>query len=116
MPEALGHAPDGGLPGMLVRPGDPAALAAALAAGSATPGCAAGCGGRRSPGATTLTGWAVTTAPLAGVAEGGGGMTPRMTLPFAEWLRAAGARRRGGARRASWSTPSAPALAGDARR
>ena len=56
----------------------------------------------------TLTDWPVTTASAGRRAEGGGGMTAEETLPFADWLRLAGAGRRGGPRRRTCWTPSGP--------
>jgi glycosyltransferase involved in cell wall biosynthesis len=70
VPEALGRAPDGSLPGILVAPGDPAALAGALrgwfgdAAVRQRLRCAAR--GRR----TTLSGWAVTAERVSSVLGG----------------------------------------------
>jgi glycosyltransferase involved in cell wall biosynthesis len=67
--EALGRAPDGALPGMLVSPGDPAALAGALRRWLVDPQF------RRSLRAcalvrrTTLHGWAVTARSVADVLE-----------------------------------------------
>ncbi|MGW4466692.1 glycosyltransferase family 4 protein [Micromonospora sp. NPDC004704] len=67
LPEALGHAPDGSLPGMLVPPDDPAALAAALRRWLDDAGLRdqlrRSARGRRG----TLTGWAVTSALVANV-------------------------------------------------
>ncbi|MFJ2646217.1 glycosyltransferase family 4 protein [Streptomyces sp. NPDC087420] len=69
VPEALGQAPDGTLPGVLVPPDDPAALTAALRAWLAEPGER-----RRSREAayqrrTTLAGWDTTARSLAEVLE-----------------------------------------------
>ncbi|MFJ1595675.1 glycosyltransferase [Streptomyces sp. NPDC088261] len=69
VPEALGHAPDGTLPGALVPPDDPAALTTALRAWLAEPGER-----RRSKEAayqrrTTLAGWDTTARSLAEVLE-----------------------------------------------
>jgi glycosyltransferase involved in cell wall biosynthesis len=72
LPEALGRAPDGSLPGMLVEPGDAATLAAALRRwlSEASLRRALRCSARDRR--TTLTGWAVTSravsSALAGVA------------------------------------------------
>jgi glycosyltransferase involved in cell wall biosynthesis len=67
LPEALGHAPDGSRPGLLVRPGDPAALAAALRRWLTDAGLRdrlrRSALGRRD----TLTGWAVTAEVVSGV-------------------------------------------------
>jgi glycosyltransferase involved in cell wall biosynthesis len=67
VPEALGHGADGDRPGLLVPPGDPAALAAALRAWL---GDAAlrrylrrAAGERRA----SLSGWSTTTSALSGV-------------------------------------------------
>jgi glycosyltransferase involved in cell wall biosynthesis len=61
LPEALGQAPDGSLPGMLVEPDDPAALAGALRRWLREPELRRQL--RRSARARrgTLTGWAVTS-------------------------------------------------------
>jgi glycosyltransferase involved in cell wall biosynthesis len=70
LPEALGRAPDGSLPGMLVEPGYPAALAGALRHWLSDAGarrrlrCSAS--GRRA----TLAGWAVTVERVSGVLAG----------------------------------------------
>jgi len=68
--EALGHAEDGTRPGLLVRPGDPAALGAALRAWLTD----AGLRGRLRRAARArrgfLRGWPATAAVLAGVLAG----------------------------------------------
>ena len=70
LPEALGRAPDGSLPGLLVEPGDPAALAGALRRWLDDAGlrCRLRCAarGRR----TTLTSWAVTAERVSSVLRG----------------------------------------------
>jgi glycosyltransferase involved in cell wall biosynthesis len=67
LPEALGRAPDGSLPGMLVAPGDPAALAGALRRWLGDSGLREqlrrSARGRRA----TLTGWAVTSSLISEV-------------------------------------------------
>ncbi|GAA4786668.1 glycosyltransferase family 4 protein [Streptomyces ziwulingensis] len=67
LPEALGRAPDGGVPGILVPPEDPAALAAELRGWFGEPDVRrrlkAAARGRRA----SLTGWAATARSLAGV-------------------------------------------------
>ncbi|MFI9580631.1 glycosyltransferase family 4 protein [Streptomyces sp. NPDC052236] len=69
LPEAVGHAPDGSVPGVLVPPDDPAALIAALRGWLGEPGVrgrlAAAARGRR----TALAGWDTTTRNLAGALE-----------------------------------------------
>jgi glycosyltransferase involved in cell wall biosynthesis len=67
--EALGQAPDGGVPGLLVPPGDATALAGALRRWLVEPqfrrSLRASAQGRR----TTLHGWAVTARSVADVLE-----------------------------------------------
>ncbi|GAA2337241.1 glycosyltransferase family 4 protein [Streptomyces cuspidosporus] len=69
VPEAVGRAPGGGLPGLLVPPGDPAALAGALRRWLGEPGLRgrlrAAARGRRG----ALDGWGTTARRLAGVLE-----------------------------------------------
>ena len=67
LPEALGRAPDGSLPGMLVEPGDPAALAGALRRWLGEAGLRRRL--RRSAGdrRTTLAGWADTAEHVSRV-------------------------------------------------
>jgi glycosyltransferase involved in cell wall biosynthesis len=67
--EALGRSPDGGLPGLLVPPGDPAVLAGALCRWLAEPGTRrrlrhAACANRAS-----LAGWDATVRVMIGVLE-----------------------------------------------
>jgi glycosyltransferase involved in cell wall biosynthesis len=66
LPEALGHAPDGSLPGILVPPDDPASLADALRRWLNDPDLRrrlrSSARGRRS----TLTGWAHTSELISG--------------------------------------------------
>jgi glycosyltransferase involved in cell wall biosynthesis len=70
LPDALGRAPDGSLPGLLVPPGDPAALAGALRRWLGDAGLRHrlrhSARGRR----TVLTGWSVTAEVVAGVLTG----------------------------------------------
>jgi glycosyltransferase involved in cell wall biosynthesis len=70
LPEALGRAPDGSLPGIFIDPGDPAALAGALRRWLREPELRRQL--RRSAGArrTTLTGWAVTSELISNVLSG----------------------------------------------
>lgn len=67
LPEAVGRAPDGGVPGILVPPEDPAAIAAELRGWFGEPDVRrrlkAAARGRRS----ALAGWAATARSLAGV-------------------------------------------------
>jgi glycosyltransferase involved in cell wall biosynthesis len=67
VPEALGHGADGDRPGLLVPPGDPAALTAALRAwlGDAElrRRLRRAAGERRA----SLSGWSTTTSALSGV-------------------------------------------------
>jgi glycosyltransferase involved in cell wall biosynthesis len=71
LPEALGHGADGVRPGLLVTPGDAAALAAALRAWLSD----AQLRGRLRRAARerreSLTGWSTTTSLVAGVLAGG---------------------------------------------
>jgi glycosyltransferase involved in cell wall biosynthesis len=70
LPDALGRAPDGSLPGLLVAPGDPAALAGALrrwlSASDLRERLRASARARRA----TLTGWDVTTQVISNVLDG----------------------------------------------
>jgi glycosyltransferase involved in cell wall biosynthesis len=70
VPEALGRAPDGSLPGMLVAPGDPAALAAALRSWLTDGGLRdrLSCSARERR--RTLTGWDVTSSRISTVLKG----------------------------------------------
>jgi glycosyltransferase involved in cell wall biosynthesis len=67
LPETLGRGPDGSLPGVLVQPGDPAALSGALRHWLTDAGARrrlrSSARGRR----TTLTGWAVTAEAVSSV-------------------------------------------------
>jgi glycosyltransferase involved in cell wall biosynthesis len=71
LPEALGRAPDGSLPGILVQPGDPAALAGALRRWLSDTDLRQRL--RRSARArrATLSGWAVTSELISKVLVGG---------------------------------------------
>jgi glycosyltransferase involved in cell wall biosynthesis len=70
VPEALGHGADGSRPGLLVSPGDPAALAGAIRAWL----CDAGLRRRLRRAArerrAALSGWPATTSVLAGILTG----------------------------------------------
>jgi glycosyltransferase involved in cell wall biosynthesis len=61
LPEALGRAPDGSLPGILVEPDDPAALAGALRRWLREPDLRRQLRRSARTRRTTLTGWAVTS-------------------------------------------------------
>ncbi|MEU5726481.1 glycosyltransferase family 4 protein [Micromonospora sp. NPDC047738] len=65
LPEALGHAPDGARPGLLVPPDDPAALAAALRGWLTGPDLRTRLRGAARRRRDTLTGWTVTADRLA---------------------------------------------------
>lgn len=69
LPEALGRAPDGDLPGLLVPPDDPAALAAALCWWWGDDELRARLRQAVLARRDTLTDWPVTTARLAAVLE-----------------------------------------------
>lgn len=69
LPEALGRAPDGSLPGMLVGPGDPAALAGALRRWLSDAGERRRLRRSARDRRTTLTGWAVTAELVSGVLQ-----------------------------------------------
>ncbi|MEV4312579.1 glycosyltransferase family 4 protein [Actinocrispum sp. NPDC049592] len=66
-PGTLGRAPDGTVPGMLVRPGDPDDLAAALRRFLTEPGLRRGLRTSALARRDTLTGWDTTAARLARV-------------------------------------------------
>jgi glycosyltransferase involved in cell wall biosynthesis len=70
IPEALGTAPDGSLPGMLVEPGDPAALAGALRGWLGDRGLRARLRQSARARRTTLTGWATTAELVSTVLKG----------------------------------------------
>ncbi|MBA3488838.1 MAG: glycosyltransferase family 4 protein [Longispora sp.] len=67
VPEALGHAPDGSRPGVLIPPEDPAALADALRSWLDTPALRDQLRRSARERRTTLTGWADTSALIARV-------------------------------------------------
>lgn len=69
LPEALGRAPDGDLPGLLVPPDDPAALAGALSRWWGDDELRARLRHAALARRDTLTDWPVTTARLAAVLE-----------------------------------------------
>ncbi|TNH28990.1 glycosyltransferase family 4 protein [Micromonospora orduensis] len=69
LPEALGHAPDGDVPGLLVAPDDPAALAGALARWLADDALRARLRRAALARRDTLTDWPVTIASLAAVLQ-----------------------------------------------
>ena len=77
LPEAVGRAPDGGVPGLLVPPENPAALAAALRGwfgdADVRRRLRAAARGRRA----ALDGWAATARSLAGVLGDSGGTKGR---------------------------------------
>lgn len=68
--EALGRAPDGGLPGMLVPPGDPAALATAIRRWLTDPGTRRRLRRAAHARRETLPGWQVTARTVADVLSG----------------------------------------------
>lgn len=69
IPEALGHAPDGDLPGMLVPPDDPAALAGALRTWFGEPETRDRLRAAARARRDTLAGWEVTSRSLADLLE-----------------------------------------------
>jgi glycosyltransferase involved in cell wall biosynthesis len=70
VPEALGHAPDGSVPGMLVPAADPTALAGALRRWLGEPDTRRRLRSSARDRRATLPGWEVTTQAMAGVLEG----------------------------------------------
>jgi glycosyltransferase involved in cell wall biosynthesis len=70
LPEALGCAPDGSLPGILVEPDDPAALAGALRRWLSDAGLRRRLRRSARDRRTTLTGWAVTSEVVSSVLKG----------------------------------------------
>lgn len=70
--EALGHAQDGARPGLLVAPGDPAALAAALRAWLGDADLRERLRRAARERRMSLRGWSATTSVLAGVLAGAG--------------------------------------------
>jgi glycosyltransferase involved in cell wall biosynthesis len=70
LPEALGRAPDGSLPGMLVEPGDPAALAGALRRWLGDTGLRQELRRSARDRRTTLTDWTVTSALISKILNG----------------------------------------------
>jgi glycosyltransferase involved in cell wall biosynthesis len=70
VPEALGHAPDGSVPGMLVPAADPAALAEALRRWLGEPDTRRRLRSAARDRRATLHGWEVTAQAMAGVLEG----------------------------------------------
>ncbi|GAB3807669.1 glycosyltransferase family 4 protein [Micromonospora zhanjiangensis] len=69
VPEALGHTPDGALPGILVPAGDPAALAGAVRRWLSEPELRARLRSAAVRRRTALAGWAATSQRLAGVLD-----------------------------------------------
>jgi glycosyltransferase involved in cell wall biosynthesis len=69
LPEALGRAPDGTRPGLLVPPADPAALAAALREWLDRPGTRDRLRRAAQARRATLPGWPATVSTLSGILE-----------------------------------------------
>jgi glycosyltransferase involved in cell wall biosynthesis len=72
LPEAVGSAPGGGRPGLLIAPDDPAALAAGLRRWLSEPDLRRRLGRAARARRETLAGWDVTTALLADALSGAG--------------------------------------------
>jgi glycosyltransferase involved in cell wall biosynthesis len=70
VPEALGRAPDGSLPGLLVEPDDPAALTRALGQWLTEPMLRSACRRSALMRRTTLTGWGVTAKLISSALSG----------------------------------------------
>ncbi|MET7763586.1 glycosyltransferase family 4 protein [Streptomyces sp. NPDC005393] len=69
VPEAVGHAPDGSVPGLLVAPDDPGALTAALRRWLGEPGTRHRLTAAARERRAALAGWETTTEHLAGALE-----------------------------------------------
>ncbi|WP_438489249.1 glycosyltransferase family 4 protein [Streptomyces sp. S186] len=69
VPEAVGRAPDGSVPGLLVPPGDPAALAGALRTWFGDPALRRRLGDAARARRAMLEGWETTSHSLAGALE-----------------------------------------------
>ena len=85
VPEALGHGTGGTRPGLLVPPGDPGALAAALRAWLGDAGLRHGCAGRHGERRASLSGWPATP-PLRRTPGASGAMTVEGIRVSSEWL------------------------------
>jgi glycosyltransferase involved in cell wall biosynthesis len=70
VPEAMGHGADGTRPGLLVRPGDPAALGDALRAWLESPGLRRRLRRAARERRASLAGWSTTTSAVAQVLVG----------------------------------------------